>query len=245
MLTTLAEGRLFAEKTGATPPKVIALHGWMRTGGDFAAIVEGLDAVAVHLPGNGVTPEPPLAWGSEQYADDIADAIAGFGPVIIVGHSFGGRVAVNLAAKYPQLVSGLVLTGVPLMRLGAAPKPALGFRIIRRLAKSGLVPATVLEKQRQKHGSADYRAARGIMRDVLVRLVGETYLDQLRRINVPTRMVWGENDTAAPADAGLAASELIRASTFRVVPGGGHLLEGDVRTAVREELLTLIQEVQK
>jgi pimeloyl-ACP methyl ester carboxylesterase len=240
MITALADGRLLAEKTGATPPAVVALPGWMRSATDFTPIVDGLDAVAIHFPGFGTTPEPRTVWGSEDYAGDLAAAIAGFGPVILVAHSFGGRVAVRLAAKYPQYVKGIVLTGVPLLRLQAAPKPALSFRIVRSLAKKGILPASVLEKQRQKRGSADYLAAQGTMRDVLVRVVGEEYGDDLARITVPVRMVWGENDTAAPADAGLAASQLIAGSTFRAVPGAGHLLDGDLRTAVREELLAII-----
>jgi pimeloyl-ACP methyl ester carboxylesterase len=243
VITALADGRLLADKTGATPPTVVALHGWGRTGADFSAIVDGLDALAIHLPGFGVTPPPPAAWGSPEYADEVADAIAGFGPVVLLGHSFGGRVAVHLAAKFPQLVSGLVLTGVPLLRLTPAPKPAPGFRLVRSLAKAGIVPASVLEAQRRKHGSADYRAAEGVMRDVLVRAVGETYGDQLARITAPTRFVWGENDTAAPADAGLAASQLMQNARFRAVPAAAHLLEGPLRVAVREELLAMIDEV--
>jgi pimeloyl-ACP methyl ester carboxylesterase len=244
VITALADGRLLAEKTGATPPAVVALPGWMRSAADFAPVVDGLDAVAIHFPGFGTTPEPPTAWGSEDYAEDVASAIAGFGPVVLVGHSFGGRVAVRLAAKYPQYVKGIVLTGVPLLRLTAAPKPALSFRVVRSLAKKGVLPKSVLEKQRQKRGSADYLAAHGVMRDILVRVVGEEYRDDLARITAPVRMVWGENDTAAPADAGLAASQLVSHSTFRVVPGAGHLIEGDLRPAVREELLALLDEVQ-
>ena len=245
MITALADGRLLAEKTGATPPTVVALPGWMRSATDFSTIVDGLDAVAIHLPGFGTTPEPATAWGSEDYAEDVAAAIAGFGPVVLVAHSFGGRVAVRLAAKYPQYVAGVVLTGVPLLRLTAAPTPPLSFRIVRSLAKKGLLPASVLEKQRRKRGSADYNASQGVMRDILVRVINEEYRDDLARITAPVRMVWGENDTAAPADAGLAASQLIKKSAFRVVPGAGHLMEGDLRTAVREELLAMIDEVEK
>jgi pimeloyl-ACP methyl ester carboxylesterase len=243
VITALADGRLLAEKTGATPPTVVALHGWQRTGADFAEIVDGLDAVSIHLPGFGITPEPPTAWGSEDYAEAVADAIAGFGPVVLLGHSFGGRVAVRLAARYPQYVSGIVLTGVPLLRLTPAPKPALGFRVVRSLAKAGVVPAAVLEKQRRKHGSADYLAAQGVMRDILVRVVREDYRDDLARITTPVRMVWGENDTAAPADAGLAASQLIRGARYRAVAGAGHLLEGGLQDAVRHDLISLLDEV--
>ena len=108
-----------------------------------------------------------------------------------------------------------------------------------------MVPKSVLEKQRNKNGSADYRASSGVMREVFVRVVNEKYDDQLPRITAPVRMVWGENDTSAPADAGLAASKMIPNATFRVVPGAAHLMEGDLRTAVREELQQITAEVSK
>lgn len=137
-----------------------------------------------------------------------------------------------------------MLTGVPLVRLVPAPKPALGFRVVRALAKVGLVSEKTLEKQRNKRGSADYRAAQGIMRAVMVTTVSETYRDDLARIAAPARFVWGANDTAAPADAGKVASELVAGASFREIAGAGHLLEGDLETVVREELLALIDELK-
>jgi len=243
MLTSLADGRLLAEKTGATPPTVVALHGWQRTGADFAPIVTGLDAVAPNMPGASPAAEPPVeVWGSPEYAELVADAIRPFGPVVILAHSFGGRVAVHLAAKHQELVRGLVLTGVPLLRLRAAPKPSFGFRVLKRLASLGLVSQKRLDAERRKRGSADYNAAQGVVRDIFVRLVNEDYRDQLAALTVPVRMVWGQNDTSAPADAGEAASALITGARFRVVPGAGHLLEGDLVAAVREETLAMIEE---
>jgi pimeloyl-ACP methyl ester carboxylesterase len=245
VLTALADGQLLAEKIGNTPPAVIALHGWARTASDLVDILAGLDALAIQLPGFGVTPEPPTVWGSEDYADLVATAIADAGPVVIVGHSFGGRVAVKLASKYPHLVSGLVLTGVPLVRLLPPPKASAGYRFVRMLARSGLVSQATLDRQRDKRGSADYRAAHGVMRGILVRVVAEDYTEDLAAITAPVRMVWGELDAAAPADAGLAASKLIAGARFHVVPGAEHLLEGELAVAVRVALMELLAEVKR
>lgn len=244
MLTSLADGRLLADKTGSTPPAVVALHGWGRSGADFSAIVSGLDAVAPHLPGFGGADEPPAVWGTEDYAELVAEAIRPFGPVVILGHSFGGRVAVRLAARHPELVRALVLTGVPLLRPVSTSRPKLEYRIVRALAKRGILPESALEKQRQKYGSRDYKAASGTMRGVMVRTVNEDYAADLALVRVPVRMVWGENDTEAPMALGRSASEFIDGATFRVVEGGGHLLEGSVASAVREELLATIQETR-
>lgn len=245
MLTALADGALLAEKFGSTPPRVVALHGWARSGADFAGVLEGLDAVAIHLPGFGITPEPPTAWGSADYADAVAEAIAPFGPVIVVGHSFGGRVAVHLAARHPALVSGILLTGAPVARASAGSKPSLAFRVLRRLAKSGLVSQARLERAREKYGSADYVAAKGLMRGVLVRVVAEQYESELGSISVPVRMVWGEFDTGAPVAAGRLAAQRIPNSSFRVVPGAGHLLEEGLVGELAVELRELMHEVAR
>lgn len=239
-IQALADGRVLAERIGGAPARVVALHGWGRSGSDFTGLLAGLDALAIHLPGFGPTEPPAAVWGTEDYARLVADAIEPLGPVVLVGHSFGGRIAVRLAATRPELVSGLVLTGAPLVRLAPATKPTLSYRIAKSLNRIGLIPDSVMEARRKKAGSADYNAAQGIMRDIMVKTVNENYDDDLARISVPTWLVWGENDTAAPTAAGKVASERIRGARWTVVPGEAHLLtpvlSAAVRAAVEEAL---------
>lgn len=240
MITVLDDGQTLAERTGKSPAEVVALHGWGRTGADFDEILTGLDAVAVHLPGFGISDDPPAAWGSVEYADALAAAFKDSGPLTIVGHSFGGRVAVRLAARHPHLVSGLVLTGVPLIRNSSPKKSPLRYRIIRWMAARKLVSADALERARHRYGSVDYRAARGVMRNVMVRVVSEDYRDDLATLRVPVRFIWGADDAAAPAAAARAAAELVEGSTFRELAGQGHLLGPALRAGVREELDVLL-----
>jgi len=239
-IQALADGRVLAERIGGTPARVVALHGWGRSGNDFTGVLAGLDAVAIHLPGFGPTEAPDAVWGTDDYARLVAEAIEPLGPVVVVGHSFGGRIAVRLASARPELVSGLVLTGAPLVRLAPVSKPKLSYRIAKALNRIGLIPDSVLEARRKKAGSADYNAAQGIMRDIMVKTVNENYDDDLAGITAPTWMVWGENDTAAPTAAGKVASERIRGAHWTVVPGEAHLLtpvlSAAVRAAVEEAL---------
>ncbi|MGD2061719.1 MAG: alpha/beta hydrolase, partial [Acidimicrobiia bacterium] len=117
-LRSFLEGALFAEAFGSGTPEVLALHGWGRRGSDFATTLHGLDAIAPDLPGFGASPAPEAVIGADSYADIVAKILDSFDrPPVLVGHSFGGRVAVCLAAKHPRLVGDLVLTGVPLIRL--------------------------------------------------------------------------------------------------------------------------------
>lgn len=239
-IQALADGRVLAERIGGSPTRIVALHGWGRTGSDFVGILAGLDALAVHLPGFGPTATPDAVWGTDDYARLIADAIEPLGPVVLVGHSFGGRIAVRLAASRPELVSGLVLTGAPLVRMAPPSTPSLSYRLVKALNRLGLISDAVMESRRKKAGSADYNAAEGIMRDIMVKTVNENYDEDLGRITAPTWLVWGEHDTAAPTAAGKVASERIRGARWVVVPGEAHLLTpilgAAVRVAVEEAL---------
>src|SRR5262245_9688149 len=202
VLTTLLGGRAFAERYGDPTTRVVALHGWGRTRADFAGTLQGFDALALDLPGFGATPPPEEGWSTEEYAGWLRECLEdsdrlGGEPPVLVGHSFGGRVAVRLAATDPQLVRGLVLTGVPLLRpQTAAAKPPFSFRALRTLNKWHFISNERMEQARRKRGSADYLAAQGVMREVLVKAVNEDYgdaLDAIATTGLPVAMVWGEH----------------------------------------------------
>ena len=234
-LTALLGGAVLAERTGDAP-RVLALHGWGRTRADWGPVLQGLAALAVDLPGFGASPPPPEPWGSRQYADLLAPLLADGGWTVL-GHSFGGRVAVQLAAGWPAAVDRLVLTGVPLLRRTAGAKPPLAFRLAKRLHALGLVSDERMEQERRKRGSSDYRAATGVMRDTLVRLVNEDYRDLLPGIEVPVELVWGAGDTAAPLDLAREAADLFPKATLTVSETSGHLLDPALVALLRERLV--------
>ena len=240
MLTTVGNSSLVAEKFGSGAPRVLALHGWGRTGADFSRILTGTDALAVHLPGFGPAPAPPTAWSSADYARVMAEAIEGMGPLVILGHSFGGRVALRLAAAHPQLVSKLILAGVPLTRVTAPSKPTMPYRVVKALHHRGLIPESTMEAARQKYGSQDYRMATGVMREILVKVIAEDYLEDASRVTCPVTLVWGEQDKPAPLAAAERSLEFFPDATLRVVSRAGHLLEGtledEVASAVTDAL---------
>jgi pimeloyl-ACP methyl ester carboxylesterase len=249
VLRSFADGRLFGTTTGGAPPSVLALHGWRRTHRDFDEVLapvggEPLDAVALDLPGFGATPPPPAPWGSADYAD-LVDAVLDemATPVVVVAHSFGGRVAVQLAATEPERVGALVLTGVPLVARADRRRPSARYRAIRALHRAGVLSEARLEAARNRHGSPDYRAAEGVMRDVFVRLVTERYdapLDVLAARRLPVTLVWGDDDTEVPLSVGRAAAERLGGADVVVCPGAGHLTPrtapGPLRQAVADRL---------
>ncbi|HVC14189.1 MAG TPA: alpha/beta hydrolase [Acidimicrobiales bacterium] len=251
MLRTFAGGRLFGTRTGDGDPVVLAVHGWGRSHRDFDAVLRPvgrpeLAAVAVDLPGFGATPPPTERWGVADYAASVAAVLDELGePVVVLGHSFGGRVALRLSVERPEAVRALVLTGSPLLRLAPPRRAPLSYRALRTARRAGLVGEDRMERARRRHGSADYAAATGVMRQVHGRVVVEDYEADLDEVRCPVTLVWGDDDATVP----LSVAEAARARLERgagidvdlvVLRGAGHLVPltspGALREAVERRL---------
>lgn len=224
-MVTISGGQVIAERWGQAPSRVVALHGWGRTHADWRPSLGHMDTTSVDFPGFGQSRPPSSPQGSRWYAQQVAPLLDD-GPKVLVGHSFGGRVAVHLAQMRPQDVQAIVLTGAPLVRTTTPPKPKLAVRAVKFLNKRGIIPDSLVEAQKQKHGSADYRAAQGVMREVLVKVLHENYDEQLRALKCPLSLVYGELDTAAPPAVAHAIKARCDHASVEIVPGQGHALSG-------------------
>jgi pimeloyl-ACP methyl ester carboxylesterase len=244
-LQSIAGGSLFVERFGTGPPRVLALHGWGRRGSDFAAACDGLDALALDLPGFGASPPPRTAVGAAGYAELVAPVFDAFDrPPLVVGHSFGGRVAVAAEACFPKSAAGLLLVACPLVRRpGPRRGPSLAFKAARWANQGGLLSDDRLEQVKRRHGSADYRAATGVMRDVLVTVVNESYEAELARLEVPVSLLWGRDDGEVPVEVAETAAAIIREAgglvDLEILDGVGHHVPLAAPRALRRAIDTM------
>jgi len=129
-LSSFADGHLWGARYGSGRPRILALHGWRRDHHDFDAVLSGLDAIALDLPGFGAAKEPPAPWSSRDFAEQVAPVLSEMAPgqVVLVGHSFGARVAVHLAGLSSAGLSsaGLPSAGLPSAGLPSAGLPSAG-----------------------------------------------------------------------------------------------------------------------
>jgi pimeloyl-ACP methyl ester carboxylesterase len=230
VLKTFAGGHLFGVTHGDGLPWILALPGWERDHRDFDVVCRGLDAVVLDLPGFGATPPPPEPWTTAQYAEHVAPVLDDMAArVVVLGHSFGGRVATHLAAGHSGRVTAQVLTGVPLIRSASAGarSSSLSLRLAKTLRRTGIVGEARVERLRQKYGSADYQRATGVMRGVLVRSVNESYEVPLAAFPGPIELIWGAEDDQAPVAVAEAAQAFCHQSHLVVLPAVGHFVPRD------------------
>jgi pimeloyl-ACP methyl ester carboxylesterase len=218
---------------GAAPadaPQAIWGHGWGHSHESLLPLAEAMRRSArswlVDFSGFGASPLPPAAWGTEDYADAMAEWIAGMpaGKRLWVGHSFGCRVGLQLAARHPGAVDALFLiaaAGLPphrpvMTRLRRAPR-RIAFRLARALTPEG--PAR--DRLRERHGSSDYRNA-GAMRPILVKAVNEDLSEVARAVRCPVVLVHGEADSESPPEIAERLHRLISGSQLHLLHGFDH-----------------------
>ena len=230
-----AGARFTAYRCGGAAPatalEVIWAHGWAHSHTSLVPLAEVMRAHAdswlVDLPGFGASPLPPGPWGTADYADAMAGWLADLPSKrrVWVGHSFGCRVGLQLAARHPDSVKALFLIAAA----GLQPRRSLwvrarrmprrmAFRMLRAVTPEG--PAR--DRLRERYGSSDYRTA-GAMRPVLVKAVGEDLSDVARRVRVPVVLVHGEADTESPPEIAARLHALIPGSRLHLLRGFDHL----------------------
>jgi pimeloyl-ACP methyl ester carboxylesterase len=222
-LFSFVDGQVFAEVPADEPRMRVAyLHGWGRSRADFGTLTRLRPGVAFDLPGFGSSPPPLAAIGTVGYAELVSKALNELAPgeqFVLVGHSFGGRVVLGLAASNPDQVHGIIVAGTPLFRTNSR-KPALKYRLARKLHRTHVLSDGRMERIRDRYGSADYRSSSGVMREILVRVVNESYEEQLRLLQCPTYFLWGRQDSAASIDNARQAVRLVDGATLCELNGG-------------------------
>lgn len=232
--------------TGGTPPaapiapqivpQIIWAHGWMHTHANLLPLANtcthGRDNYLLDMPGFGRSGMPSATWGTQDYADHAAAWLRTLprGKRVWVGHSFGCRVGLQLAARHPDLVDGLFLmaaAGLPRRRT-PVEKFTRGCRIaafktLKHLNWLGFGA----ERVRRFFGSADYANA-GPLRPVFVSVVNENLSDVAARVACPVHLLYGENDTETPPSMGQDFARLLPHAHLQVLPRFGHL---DILTA--------------
>jgi pimeloyl-ACP methyl ester carboxylesterase len=226
-------------------PPIVLVHGTRLSRAAWSPQVESLARdfrlIVPDLPGHGALAEVPFTLaGAADALAAIIDEAAG-GRALVVGHSLGGYVAMELASRSPERVAGLVLAGASREPIGAWTLPyrwlALLLRIGSRPALDGL--NTRFFRWRFGPVIADQLVAGGFWPRggaiALGALMGERFIPRLERYPGPTLILNGALDPLFRLGerAFLAAA---RNGRREVIPRATHLLNLDRPAAFNEAI---------
>lgn len=196
----------------------VLLHGWGRDSGDFEQLVNQFPDryfLAIDFPPFGQSDEPE-GWSIFTYAQMVISLCEHLKitEIDLVGHSFGGRIAILLCAVNRSFVHSCILTG------SAGIKPKRNFSYHYKVAKYKLLKR--FDKDVSGFGSADYQALSSNMKKTFVGIVN-THLDAFAKtISTPTLLVYGENDCQTPLYMAKKLNKYIRNSRLEIIANGGH-----------------------
>ena len=198
---------------------ILLLHGWGCEGEVFKDLISKFPEksfLSVDFPPFGHSDKTISDWNIFTYVGMVMSLCEHLhiDHCDILGHSFGGRVAIILSAVKRSLVHSCILVD----SAGLKPKRKLSYYM--RIYKY---------KHRKKHGkdiesfgSSDYKSLSPEMRRTFVSIVNTYLEDYCRTMSVKTLIVWGENDDATPLYMAKRLNKLIRGSSLKVISQAGH-----------------------
>lgn len=201
----------------------VLLHGWGQNIAMMKPIGDRLQKnhriTILDFPGFGESEEPKTALTVYDYCEILEELLKKLKvkKPVIMGHSFGGRIAIIYASR--NEVEKVVLFGSPCIRKEV--KPSLKLRMLKSLKK---IPGiNKLEGFAKNHmGSRDYKNASEIMKKILVNVVNEDLSECAKKINVPTLLIWGDRDTEAPVEDAKELEKIIPDAGLIVLPNSTH-----------------------
>lgn len=193
---------------------LIFLHGWgqnLKTFYKMKDHFEDYHCILIDLPGFGQS-EEPKGYSLDYYVNELRRLIdeKNLRDFVLIGHSFGGRIAIKYASKY--CVKKIILidsAGIIHHNYKYFFKVML-YKVKKRL------------HIQNNMGSSDYLQASPVMRRVLCSVTNESLIEAMKRINAQALLVFGEEDTITPVDDGRIMEKYIRDSGLVIIPRAGH-----------------------
>lgn len=236
---------------------ILILHGWNLSAAKFDSLVKELErrghkVICFDLPGFGKENIPDRPWNLSDYVSFVEKKLnsANIKKVILIGHSFGGRIGIKLAAGNPKLLYALVLTGTP----GINPVPKVKVSLFLFSAKIGNVifslPILSIFKNKVRH--LLYRVARATdfyntdkkMRETFKNIIKEDLISYLKKITTPTLLLWGKKDMIVPVKIAGEMLKFINKAKLSVIPEARHGLPWTHPKIFAEKVDTFIAKIK-
>lgn len=196
---------------------ILFLHGWGQNKEMMFPLIDELKnnyrCILIDLPGFGKS-EFNGSKNLEEYTVYLRNFLEcrNIIPRHIVGHSFGGKLALNYYLKYKD-INSLTFIASPILR------PKRGIKYYLKIYAYKLMKR--LKINTCKKGSEDYRNCSKNMKSFFVNVVNRHFNKEIKNIKVPTLLLWGDKDEKVPLNKAKKIRKKIKCGQL-VVEKGGH-----------------------
>jgi len=221
---------IYYKVIGEGEKTLLILHGWGSKSANWHKTAELISKKKVKviipdLPGFGKSNKPPYVWNFDEYCTflkEFTDYLK-IDRFCLLGHSFGGALAIKFSFKFPQKIIKLFLVSAACIRKKTLKKKAL-FIVSKIFKIFSFVP--MIKKAFYKFiVKSDYPATKGFMRKTYLNIIREDLTPIFEHIKVPTTIIWGEKDNVTPLKQAELIKSKIKNSKLIIIPQGTHDLE--------------------
>ena len=245
-------GKLYFALSGRGGQEILLVHG---SGGDHTVwsyqvkgLREGFSVAALDLNGHGRSTFRE-GDGLTTYTEDVLAVLERLSPkALLVGHSLGGALALNVALRHPEMIGGISLVGTG-ARLRVLPEILelveveedfdRVIELILEWAFSDTSQPELVTKAREQMRANGQRALR---RDLLT-CDGFDVMGKLNQIEVPALIICGREDRLTPVKYAEYLRDRIPNATLKVIEGAGHMVmlerPAELNRAIEDFLRTL------
>jgi len=234
---------------------ILILHGWQSSKEKWEKVEQevekaGIKVIAPDLPGFKKENELERPWNLDDYVEWTRKFIREntSGQIFLLGHSFGGRVAIKFAVKYPEKLSGLVLISAA----GITSRPKAKISVFLILSKVGhLIFSLPILKFFQPlakkfiyflAGGKDYYSIQNqFMKQTFKNIISENLNDLLLKIKTTTLIIWGEKDKMTPLQDAYVMNKKIKNSKLEILKNIQHLPYLESPELLSEKITDFIQ----
>lgn len=196
-------------------PVILFLHGWGQNKEMMFSLVEGLKnkfkCVAIDMPGFGNS-----EFNGEKNIDEYTKTIHDFllyklhiRPMYIVGHSFGGKVAINYHLKYG--VKSIALIASPILKVKRKFSYYLKVCLYKIKKKFNIYD--------ENAGSEDYKNTNREMKSFFVSVVNTHYSKYIKKVRIPILLIYSMGDEKVNLKEGIRLKNKLLRGKLRVIKG--------------------------
>lgn len=211
-------------KFGTSNDFIVFLHGWGADKNSFLWLKDNFkdkSLIFLDFAGFGDTPEPKIAFSLSDYVQELKDLLDNFEihSLVLVGHSFGGRVAIKFSFLYQNEYDIFKICLVD----SAGIKPRRNLKYFFHYYRFKFYKKFLPNSQKLKtFGSSDYKKLSKIMKLTFIKVVNEDLSTISKFITHDALIIWGKNDTETKLYMAKKLNKYIKNSRLVIFNNAGH-----------------------